>query len=194
MKAALPLLLFGAACVAQWAVPLVSIRLHEEVIEKGARIRIAVTAPDPYDPLRGRYLLLQPVEFEVALDSAMNQPAGGRKVWGQLKMGSDGLHHLEKITEQRPNHGDYVQLTLRPERLRGRATEGRSSKTKVEWPFDRFFVNEKVAPKADAWLRENSRGNKWVVAEARVLNGEVVLTDLELDGISFREVFMKNEK
>lgn len=194
MKVALPFLLFGAGCVAQWAVPLASIRLHEEVIERGARIRIAVTAPDPYDPLRGRYLRLRPVEFEVALDPAITSPAVGRKVWGQLKMGSDGLHHLENITEQRPSHGDYVQLTLLPDRLRARATDGRSSKAKVEWPFDRFFVSENLAPKADAWLRENSRGSKGVVAEARVLNGEVVLTDLELDGISFREVLMKTEK
>ena len=170
-----------------------SIRFREEVVEKGALIRVAVTAPDPYDPLRGRYLRLRPVEFEVVLDPAIINPEPGRKVWGQLEKGSDGLHHLGKVTEQRPTNGEYVQLTIRPNRFSGGAAEGQIKKTKIQWPFDRFFMNEKMAPKADAWLRENSRGGKSVVAEARVLRGEVVLTDLELDGVSFREVLKKNE-
>ena len=198
MKPVLPLLLFGAACIAQWAVPLASIRMHEEVIERGTQIRLAVTAPDPYDPLRGRYLRLRPVEIEVALDPAIASLKSGHKVWGQLEKGSDGLHHLGKITEQKPDHGDYVPLTTlgAPHAKIGPGgvvqPDANASKVRVEWPFDRFFVNEKIAPEADVWLRENSREKKTVVAELRVLNGESVLTNLEFDGLSFREVLKKS--
>ena len=198
MRPVLPLLLFGAACIAQWAVPLASIRMHEEVIERGTQIRIAVTAPDPYDPLRGRYLLLRPVELEVPLDPALASLKSRHKVWGQLEKGSDGLHHLGKITEQRPDQGDYLPLTTlgAPHAKIGRGgvvqPDANASKVRVEWPFDRFFVNEKIAPEADVWLRENSREKKAVVAELRVLNGESVLTNLEFDGASFREVLKKD--
>ena len=198
MKPVLPWLLFGAACIAQWAVPLASIRMHEEVIERGTQIRLAVTAPAPYDPLRGRYLRLRPVEIEVALDPAIASLKSGRKVWAQLEKGFDGLHHPRKITEQKPDHGDYVPLTTlgAPHAKIGPSgvvqPDANASKVRVEWPFDRFFVNEKIAPEADVWLRENSREKKTVVAELRVLNGESVLTNLEFDGLSFREVLKKS--
>jgi hypothetical protein len=53
-------------------------------------------------------------------------------------------------------------------------------------------VNEIRAPKADEWLRENTRGKKTVVAELRLLNGTAVITDLELDGRSFREILKQS--
>jgi hypothetical protein len=198
MKPVPSFLCFGAACIAQWAVPFASIRMHEEVIERGALVRLAVTAPDPYDPLRGRYLRLRPLEVEVELDPAVASPDSGQKVWAQLERGSDGLHHLGKITKQKPDHGDYVPLTtlgvphakIGPGGVVHPATD--ASKVRVEWPFDRFFVSEKIAPEADVWLRENSREEKTVVAELRVLNGESVLTNLEFDGLSFREVLKKS--
>ncbi len=60
-------------------------------------------------------------------------------------------------------------------------------KARFDWPFDRFYLNEKLAPEADKWLAESLRGAKGVTAEVRVLDGRAVLFDLSLGGRSFRE-------
>jgi len=194
MKPMLPWVLFGIACAAQWAAPLATIRAQEEVIARGEVVRIAVAAPDPYDPLRGRYLRVRPQEVDVVLDPELAHLKSGNKVWVQLEKRSDGLHHIGKVTEEKPSAGDYVLGTLRQAWNRGSNPAERAPKRSIEWPFDRFYLNEKLAPQADVWLRENTRGNKTVVAELRLLKGKAVLTDLELDGHSFREILKEQLK
>ncbi len=194
MKPMLPWLLFGIACAAQWAAPLATIRAQEEVIARGEVVRIAVAAPDPYDPLRGRYLRVRPQEVDVVLGPELAHLKSGNKVWVQLEKRADGLHHIGKVSEEKPVAGDYVQGTLKSAWIRGSNPTDRVPKLKIEWPFDRFYLNEKLAPQADTWLRENTRGNKTVVAELHLLKGKAVLTDLELDGHSFREILKEQVK
>jgi hypothetical protein len=192
MKPALSWLAFGVACVAQWAAPLASIRAREEVLERGEVVRFAVTAPDPFDPLRGRYLRVNPKESEVVLAPEVAHLTAGKKVWVQLEKGPDGLHHLGELTEKRPVSGDYLPMILRTAWNRGSDSGDKGLKFRVAWPVDRFYVNETLAPKADAWLRENTRGKQTVVAELRLLKGTAVITDLELDGRSFREILKQS--
>jgi hypothetical protein len=192
MKTALSWMAFGVACVAQWAVPLASIRAREEVLERGAVVRVAVMAPDPFDPLRGRYLRVNPKESELVLAPEVSHLTAGKKVWVQIEKGSDGLHHLGGLTEKRPDAGDYLPMILRRAWNRSSDSGDKSLKFRVEWPVDRFYVNEILAPKADEWLRENTRGKKTVVADLRLLNGTAVITDLELDGRSFREILKES--
>ena len=194
MKPVLSWLAFGVACVAQWAAPLASISAREEVLERGEVVRVAVTAPDPFDPLRGRYLRVNPKESEVLLAPGVSHLTAGKKVWVQLKKGSDGLHHLGELTEKRPISGDYLPMILRTVWNPVSDSGDKSLKFRVEWPVDRFYVNEILAPKADVWLRENTRGKKTVVAELRLLNGTAVITDLDLDGRSFKEILKQSEQ
>ena len=51
-------------------------------------------------------------------------------------------------------------------------------KAVVSFP-DQLFVNEKVAPEAEKLLREQMSS---AIAVYRVLDGEAVLTDIEIDG------------
>ena len=44
---------------------------------------------------------------------------------------------------------------------------------------DRLFVNEKIAPAAEKLLRKRTAS---AVAVYRVLDGEIVLTDIEING------------
>jgi len=194
MKPALLWLVFGVTCAVQWAAPLASIRAHEEVLERGVVVRIAVAAPDPFDPLRGRYLRVRPLESEVCLDAEPSHLKSEQQAWIQLEKRADGLHHLGKVTEHRPMSGDYLMVTLRHSWNRTGTVTDKNPKFAVIWPFDRFFVNEKLAPQADAWLRENTRGKNTVVLELRLLKGTPVLTDLEVDGHSFREILKQADK
>ena len=187
MKPAFSLLAFGAACLAQWAVPLASIYVRENALHRGTVVRFAVGAPDPFDPLRGRYLQVRPLESEVRLDPGLAHLATGEKVWVQLEKGPDELHHLGKVTQQKPLSGDYLLMTLQLPQGRSSDTAQITPKPTVTWPVDRFYVNEKLAPEADKWLREKTLGGRTVVAELRVLDGTAVMTDIAVDGRSFKD-------
>ena len=169
----LPILLFALTVLAQWAVPLAAVRQHERVLAGGELIRLKCTAPDPYDPLRGRYLAVRPEIREAPAEKSSWRGHG----YAVLEVGADGLATVTRIERERPASGRFLRVRVRW------ASNGMAH---FEWPFDRYYLNEKLAPEADRWLAESLRSAKGVLAEVRVLDGRAVLADLTLDGKSFR--------
>lgn len=172
----LPLGVFALTVLAQWLVPLAAIRQHEKVLVEGQLVRLKCTAPDPYDPLRGRYLAVRPEASEVKVDKELKSYRGPG--YAVLAIGADGIATVNRIERERPAEGLFVRVRVRW------AYEG---KARFDWPFDRYYLNETLAPEADRWLAESLRSAKSVLAEVRVFDGRAVLEDLSLDGKSFRE-------
>ncbi|HBJ86472.1 MAG TPA: hypothetical protein DDZ88_21980 [Verrucomicrobiales bacterium] len=73
---ALPLIIFGIAALAQWAAPLTQIWTHEQTLTQGTLIKLKCSAPDPYDPLRGRFLAVRPAQREVNVSADMKLKQG----------------------------------------------------------------------------------------------------------------------
>jgi len=180
----LPLIIFGLAVLAQWAVPFSQIWTHEQVLAKGMLIKVKCQAPDPYDPLRGRYLAVRPLQQEAPVPAGMKLQVG-MQVYAQFTTGADGLSTISDLSLTRPASGDYIRL---------KAGWVYNEKMSFEWPFDRFYVNEKLAPEADKWFAENIRSAQGITAEVRILNGRAVLEDLSLDGKPFREILKARVK
>ena len=61
---------------------------------------------------------------------------------------------------------------------------------RVDMP-DQLFLNEKLAPEAEEVLRKAT--GKSAVAVYRVLDGEIVITDIEIDGKSITQL-VKEQK
>jgi len=179
MKTSL-LALFAIAVLIQWAAPLSQIWKYERVLASGTLVRLKCRAPDPYDPLRGRYLAVYPEEREGKLPEGEELP-GGTPVYAVLTPDEGGVSHISSLVLTPPDGGVYVKTKLR-------------WGSTIEWPFDRFYLNEKLAPEADKWLAENIRSEKGVIAEVRVLDGRAVLEDLTFDGQSFREILKQRVK
>ncbi len=180
----LSLILFGAVALAQWAAPLSQIWTYEQALAHGALIKLKCSAPDPYDPLRGRYLAVSPSQ------QAVDVPAGvelqdGAQVYGTLTTGADGLATITSLSLTPPTSGDYIMVKTR---------YVYESKASIDWPFERFYINEKLAPEADVWLAENISTASGVTAEVRVLKGRAVLADLSVGGKSFREILKQRVK
>lgn len=171
-------IVFAVGCLLQWAAPLMQIGGYEKVIAEGALMSFKCVAPDPYDMLRGRYLAVRamPDTFDVAEEGKFK---GGEMVYALLEAGPDGLVTIKDLTHEPPVSGPFM-------RVKCGYSYGKS--VRIEWPFDRFYLNEKTAPKADEWYRKNVRGASAVTAEVRVLNGKAVLVDLKLEGKSFKQI------
>lgn len=176
-------ILFALGCLLQWAAPLLQISGYEKVLAEGAVVSFRCQAPDPYDMLRGRFLAVRamPDSFEVPKDSPLG---GGETVYAVIEPDKDGLATIKSLEAVQPASGVYVKVQCV-------SVYGQSAR--IEWPFDRFYLNEKIAPKADEWYRQNVRKPDAVIAEVRVLNGKAVLVDLKLEGRSFRKILEEME-
>lgn len=180
----LPLILFAITVLAQWAAPLSQIWTYEGVLTKGTLIRVKCAAPDPYDPLRGRYLAVRPEQTHIPLPDGMEVPEE-QTGYASITVGADGLATLSSLSFTKPAGGDY---------LRVRVHYSYDKKASIDWPFERFYLNEELAPEADEWFAENIRNTKGIIAEVRVLDGKAVLTDLTLDEKPFREILKERVK
>ncbi|WP_395735112.1 GDYXXLXY domain-containing protein [Prosthecobacter sp.] len=180
----LPFIIFGIAVLAQWAAPLSQIWTHERVLTQGTLIKLKCTAPDPYDPLRGRYLAVRPSQTEAPVPAGMELKQD-TQVYAVLTRGADGFATISRLSLTPPESGDYVRVKSR---------YVFNEKAVIDWPFDRFYVNEKLAPEADKWFAENLRSAQGITAEVRLLNGRAVLEDLSLDGKPFREILKERVK
>jgi hypothetical protein len=106
-------------------------------------------------------------------------------VFGTLTTGPDGLATITHLSPAPPASGDFIRL---------KAEYVNSGKAAIDWPFDRFYINEKLAPEADKWFAENIRSATGITAEVRVLHGRAVLADLSVDGKPFREILKERVK
>ncbi|MFN0080493.1 MAG: GDYXXLXY domain-containing protein [Prosthecobacter sp.] len=181
----LPFIIFALAALAQWAAPLSQIWTHEQTLAKGTLIKLKCTAPDPYDPLRGRFLAVRPEQRDASLPEGMKVERG-LHVFATLTTGADGLATITSLSLTPPATGDYIRVKA------GYSYDNKT--TSIDWPFERFYINEKLAPEADKWFAENIRSAKGIIAEVRVLNGRAVLADLSLDGKPFREILKERVK
>jgi hypothetical protein len=180
---------FAVAAVAQWFLPLAGIWQHERVIARGTLLRIECGAPDPYDPLRGRYLAVRPEQSTVSEPAGFPHGGGRVPVWATLEAGDDGLARIKSVSLEPVSGPNVIALTAR--------SSGTTNGTDViwlKWPFDRFYLNERLAPDADKLVAERRRDGKRTVAEVRLLDGQAVLTDILLDGVSIRELVKQGVK
>jgi hypothetical protein len=180
----LPFIIFGLTVIAQWAASLSQIWTHEKVLTQGTLVKLKCSAPDPSDPLRGRFLAVRPEETQAQVPTDV-EVARGADVFLTLTPEADGLSKVTSLGLTPPASGTYMKVQT------GWIHEKSAS---IEWPFDRFYLNEKLAPEADKWFAENIRNAKGITAEVRVLHGRAVLEDLSLDGRSFRDLLKERQK
>jgi hypothetical protein len=184
------LAVFTVAAIAQWLLPLAGIWQHERVVARGTTVRIECAAPDPYDPLRGRYLAVRPVEGRVPKPQGMADRAAV-PVWATLVAGKDGLSRIESLSLEPVSGPTVIRLVAKWPHWNGSPSP---ETVFVEWPFDRFYLNERLAPDADKLVAERFREGEKPVAEIRLLDGRAVLTDVLIDGVSIRDVVKQQAK
>jgi hypothetical protein len=179
------LAVFAVAVAAQWLLPLAGIWQNERVIARGTTVRLECVAPDPYDPLRGRYLAVRPAEGQVPKPEGM-VGRDGVPVWATLEAGDDGLSRIKSLSLEPVSGPTVIRLVAKWPRWEGQTSP---ETVLVEWPFDRLYLNERLAPDADKLVAERFReGQDRPVAEVRLLDGRAVLTDVLVDGVSIREI------
>ncbi|HEX2254620.1 MAG TPA: GDYXXLXY domain-containing protein [Thermoanaerobaculia bacterium] len=172
----------------QLAMPAVWIVGFERTLAEGRPFRFRAAPVDPADPLRGRYVVL-------AFEAAEGVPVPGRldlvwgeRVWVRVEEDADGFAKLHSPQRERPQKGDFLRA-----RFLGSAG-GEGQTVRLGLPFDRFFLEEGVAPAAERllWRGLQPRGEGTaeppdIWAEVRLRDGQAVIADVLVEGVPLRE-------
>lgn len=157
-------ILFLMVALVQLALPAMRIQLYEKTLHEGTAFKFRTAPVDPYDAFRGRYVALR-FDTNNAQWSEKLPAENGQKVFVIVEKGPDGFAHFTTASAQRPANGDYLEVKVTY--IMG--SEG----VMVEVPFDRFYMEETVAPQAEAVYREHStaRSERDAYAMIRIRQG-----------------------
>lgn len=190
------LLILGIVVALQLLVPVSMILKHERILRTGEIYRFKTRPIDPADPFQGRYVWLG---FENDYIPGTNEkeqtPEYNDRVFVTLSIDADGFCRLKNWSRKKPETGAFLKLTyLGPENDWNRPT-GKSTYKGLRFglPFDRFYMEEKKAPRAETLVREGTRTtNCW--ATVRILNGAALIENVYVAGTPIRELAVQPRK
>ena len=179
------LILFGAMVLAQWLVPLWTIRERETVLREGTPFLFRTAPVDPHDPFRGEYVILR---FALE-DSAIAQPdvpfANDEETF--IVLGTeDGAASIDRVLHVPPTD---TKNYLRCKAIAWPYTMD-SLSLRVELPFDRFYLEEGTGGRTEELMQQRAievGPELPSYAVVRVLNGEAVIEDLRVGDRSIKE-------
>ncbi len=146
---------------------------------------------DPYDPMRGRYVRLNFKENRVRLprkNTTLVEWRSGTSCYAVLEKNPDGTARIvDLVTDIRqvPAGKDFLRVDYS---YFNRDYDEKTHDSKetgvhvIRLPFDRFYLNERLAPDAEREVREGTRSGKALVRVKVYHNGNFVLDDLIVDG------------
>ena len=172
--------LFVIAVVAQLAVPGWILARHENVLRNGATYRFQCMPVDPVDLLRGRYVALG---FpEMSGNGIPDRDHGIDPVYVTFEAGDDGFAKIATVFADPPADRPYLRIGKRDWRPTG---QGR---IQIDLPFDRFYMDENVAPKAERMMRRTGNERLEAYLEVRILHGQPAPVELYIDGKPASEI------
>ena len=159
---------FLALAVLQLAVPASRLVMREITLRTGTRFKFKTAPVDPYDAFRGRYVAVRVAEDRAPYAGAA-LPKHGTKVYISIAEGEDGFARLSAASMSCPAGPDYIAGRM--------AGVVFTNEIRVALPLDRFYMNEKLAPKAEHAYRQRGEGREaWLAV--RVRKGMAVIEDL----------------
>lgn len=180
------LILFGAMVLAQWALPLRTIRERETILKEGSVFLFRTAPVDPHDPFRGEYVTLR---FALE-DSVTRQPidapfANDDKVYVVLGT-QDGSASIDRVLHTPPaDTRSYLRCnaTAWPYTMD-------SLDLRIELPFDRFYLEEGTGRRTEELMQQRAvevGPELPSYAVVRVLDGEAVIEDLRVGDRSIKK-------
>ncbi len=157
-----------------------ALEVDQSGIASISAIHPAVPTDAPYITLRCEYSRLEQVKSGVETNVMYygRHKGSGRTRWySRQEVDRDTIEY----TRARTNTVDRYKFTG-------------SYLTTVTMPFDRYYLDEEMAPDAERLYRENSlRGRQEAVLKVRIRRGYALIESLEIGGVPIRELIRREE-
>jgi len=159
--------------IAQLSVPSWMIASQENILNKGTQYKFKTVPVDPYDIFRGRFVALSTDQRSVQMRNSKNIDRG-QIIYVTIANNSDGFAQVKSALLTKPANGDYIKTKV---------TYKRGDTVHFNLPIDRYYMNEKKAPQAEALYRKSAgREKQDAYVEVRVLNGSALIEELYVGG------------
>ncbi len=173
-------LIFAITLAAQLLVPASMIIKREATLREGKVFKFRTAPVDPYDAFRGRYVALSFAQDRISNPENISYK-NGQRVFAILAADEAGFTQMVRIEPRRPRDADYLEVDV----LYSVSYE---TNVMVRIPYDRFYMDEHIAPRAEFAYREFARDtNRTAYAELAVREGFGVVRDLYFDGVPVRQ-------
>lgn len=149
--------------IIQLFVPAYMIINKYDILKTGEEFKFRVDPIDPYDAFRGRYVSLY-----------SRQEVNGNGKYGTIVVDEDGFARVGEILDQKPDTGTYVKS---------------GSSWRFSLPIDRYYMDEKFAPKAEALVQSTEQE---AYVKVRIKNGALVISGLFLEDMAIEEIIRDN--
>ncbi len=146
---------------------------REMILKKGETYYFELAPIDPVDPFRGKYLALRFKEnnWEKTDDHKWKT---GDPIWLILDKDRQGIAHVKNVSKKKPKDTPHF--------LKAKVSfvnDSPQPSLVIKYPFDKFYLNEFKAKKAEENYRKLTReGIHKAYAKVKIWKGDAVLMDV----------------
>ncbi len=181
--------LFILAALAQIALPASMIIKSERIATHGIANKLKTAPIDPSDPFRGRFITLNFFEDEIVIDG--DSPwKNGDQVFVSFENDSAGYAKIKSISDARPHdYANYIKTKISYIQYLKVQDQTRIL---VDYPFDRFYMEESKAPEAERLYNTQTRDSVVVYGLLMVRDGDYILKDVIYNGQAINDYVRDN--
>jgi len=179
---------FILVALVQLFVPANMIWNKEATLNTGVDFKFKTAPIDPNDPFRGKYITLTYEESTIVVTDGQ-QYVNGESIYVSLTTDSAGYARIQSVSKTKPTDNEnFVKAKVRT------FWGDDSNELMIDYPFDRYYMEESKAYEAELTYRESQRDvNQITYALVSVKNGDAVLKDVLIDGTSISEIVRRVE-
>jgi len=183
---------FILMALVQLYIPAKMIFSNEALLEGGKEFKFKTAPIDPNDAFRGKYITLSFKENSTRVENAQDWN-NGDQIFVSLTQDENGFAIISGVSKDKPIESeDYVTASI------DYIINDTVSWVSIDYPFNRYYMEESKAQDAEQAYREAARDTAQVTyALVVVKNGNALVEDVLLDEVPIREVVknrMKNSE
>lgn len=183
-------LFFSGVILLQLAVPAWLAYSSQIILSQGVVYKFKTQPVDPYDVFRGRYVMVNPEQDRIELP--LDHPETffeNQKVFVSSSVDDEGFAKLKEVSVKKPQSGDYiatkilyVQKFINVQIAEQEWKQEPANIVSFDLALNRFYMNEKKAPKAEELYRDRTSAEKSdVYLGVRVYKGKALIENLFID-------------
>ncbi len=190
------IVLFSLVMIVQLYVPVSMIRSSEEILEEGELLLFRTRPVDPYDPFRGKYVTLRYTDDRIYSNDTTWEKYD--EVYVTFKSDTNGYSYPDSLYREIPIERTYLKTTVKQ-------AYGRQGRLNVylNYSFTRLYMNENKALEAEKafneanrsnrrwWWRRDTTEQKEAYGAVKIKDGNAVLENVYIDGMTLKEVAEK---